>query len=205
MKKQTIIGNRPTLGGMVLQHIIVFLICVVFPGVTTYFAPTSWITFKRIQDEVHCTTRTCMFFVVPFKIQHVTPVTEITHRERAGGTRREVKHVRETNKMIHVDGEGFLRIQSAGDAHAEVSVSPAILESVVSKSQDFLKSKQEISKTIFAIENWKFGGLMGGVLTSFTALYVVDYSLGAIKAFLTLPGKIIHRNAITQQRQHDVQ
>jgi hypothetical protein len=180
MDKQTASGNRPTLRGMALQHIIVFLICVVFPGLTTFVAPASWISFKRIKDEVHCTTRTCIFFVVPFKTQHVGPVTKITHRERAGGTRREQKHGRGTDKIIHIDGEGFLKIQGVGDAYAEVNVSPASLESVVRQSQDFLNSNQEGSKIIFTIANWKFGGLMGGVLTSFTALYVVGYTLGAI-------------------------
>lgn len=173
-------GHRPKSGGMVLQHVIVFLICVAFPGLVTLVAPASWLAFQRSGDVVSCTTRTCVFFVVPFKTQHVNQVTGIDRRERAGQTRRQREHGRETNKYVDVDGEGFLQILGANDQKAEVSVSPASLESVVGRSRDFLNSSDRDSTTIFAIANWKFGALMGGVLTSFTVLYVVGYSLSLL-------------------------
>lgn len=173
-------GHCPKSGEMVLQHVIAFLICVVFPGLVTVVAPASWLTFQRSGDVVSCTTRTCVFFVVPFKIQHVNQVTSIEHRERAEQTRRQREHGRETNKYVHVDGEGFLQILGTNDQKAEVSVSPASLESIVEKSRDFLDSPDRDSTTIFAIANWKFGALMGGVLTSFTVLYVVGYTLSLL-------------------------
>lgn len=177
-------GDRPTLGGMLLQHVIVFLICVVFPGGVTLMAPATWLTFERNEDGVRCTTRTCVFFVVPFKIQEVDRVTGIGKRERAGRTERQREFGRTTNKTVEVDGEGFLEIHGVGDKQVEVSVSPASLESVVGKSNDFLTSTKQGSKTIFAIANWKFGGLMGGILTLFTLLYVVGYTLGFLKWIL---------------------
>ncbi len=127
-----------------------------------------------------------MFFVVPFKTQRIEPVTAISERQRAGGTKKERKYGRDTNKVVHVDGEGFLQIHGDGDFYAEVSVSPASLHNVVEKSQRFLNAKQDGSTTIFAIANWKFGALMGGILTSFTALYVVGYTLKAIQVILDL-------------------
>jgi hypothetical protein len=178
-------GNRPTLGGMVLQHVIVFLICVAFPGIVTSLAPASWLTFERSEESVRCTARTCVFFVVPYKTQHIDQVTGISDRERSGGIKRESKVGRDTNKQVHVDGEGFLQIHGVGDQLAEVSVSPASLESVVSKANDFLNTTKAGSTRIFAIANWKFGGLMGGILTLFTILYVVGYSLGLVKLILT--------------------
>ena len=178
-------GDRPTLGGLLLQHVIVFLICIVFPGGVTMMAPASWLTFERSESGVQCTTRTCVFFVVPFKTQHVNQVTEISHRERAGRTERKREFGRTTTKVVHVDGEGFLQIHGVGDQLAEVNVSPASLANVVQKSNDFLSSTQEGSSTIFTIANWKFGALMGGVLTSFTVLYVVGYSLGFLKWIVT--------------------
>jgi hypothetical protein len=177
-------GKRPKLGEMLLQHVIVFLICVVFPGATTLMAPSTWLTFQRGEDGVSCTARTCMFFVVPFKVQRVQQVTEVTFRERAGGIERQRKYGRDTNKYVHVDGEGFLRIQGTGEQFAEVSVSPASIENVAGKANDFVKSNQAGSTTIFAIANWKFGGLMGGVLSMFTLLYVVGYSLTLVKLVL---------------------
>ncbi len=174
-------GTRPTSGGILLQHVIVFLICVVFPGGVTLMAPATWLTFERSGETVRCTTRTCMFFFVPFKIQHVDQVIGISDRERAGKTMKERKYGRDTHKIVHVDGEGFLQIHGMGDQLVEISVSPASLESVVGRSNEFLSSTQKGSKTMFAIANWKFGGLMGGGLTTFTILYVVGYSLGLLK------------------------
>lgn len=178
-------GIRPTLGGMFLQQVIVFLICVVFPGAVTLMAPTTWLTFDRNGEAVRCTTRTCVFFVVPFKTQKIDHVTSISDRERSGRTERERKFGRTTNKIVHVDGEGFLQIHGVGDQLVEVSVSPVSLENVVDKSNDFLSSTREGSTTIFAIANWKFGAIMGGILTSFTLLYVVGCTLGFLKWILT--------------------
>jgi hypothetical protein len=177
-------GKRPSIGEMLLQHTIVFLICVVFPGIVTLFAPATWLTFERNREAVRCTARTCMFFVVPFKTQQVEQVIAIEQRERNGGIRKETKLGRTTGKNIHVDGEGFLQIRGVGDRLAKVSVSPASLENVVNRSTEFLNSNKEGSTTIFAIANWKFGGLMGGILTSLTLLYVVGYSISFVMLIL---------------------
>ena len=182
-------AKKPSLGEKLLQHLIVFVICVVFPGVTTVMAPASWLIFERNGDAVQCTARTCVFFVVPFKTQHVVNVTEIAYRERAGGTRRERRFGHTTNRTINVDGEGFLQIHGVNEQVAEVSVSPASLEGVADRAKAFLDapSPGESSTTMFVIANWKFGAIMGGILTSFTVLYVVGYTLGAIKGvFMTL-------------------
>ncbi len=119
--------------------------------------------------------------MVPYKIQRVEGVREIGSRERAGGTERKRKHGRATNETVHVDGEGFLEIYGTGSQKIEVSVSPASLSSAVARSNDFLAKTQNGSETFFVIANWKFGAMMGGVLTSFTALYVVGYSLELLK------------------------
>ena len=126
-----------------------------------------------------------MFFVVPFKVQHENQVTGISDRERAGRTKQQREFGRTTKKTVHVDGEGFLEIHGVGDQLIEVSVSPASLGNVVGKANDFLSSTKEGSTTLFAIANWKFGALMGGILTSFTVLYVVGYTLGFLKWILT--------------------
>ena len=62
-RKQTY-ENRLTFGGVLLQPVIVFLICVVFPGAVTFVAPATWLTFERRGEEVRCKTWTCMFFEV---------------------------------------------------------------------------------------------------------------------------------------------
>jgi regulator of protease activity HflC (stomatin/prohibitin superfamily) len=184
VNKQTF-GSRPTLGGMFLQHVIVFLICVVFPGAVTMMAPATWLKFERSGETVRCKTWSCMFFVVPFKIQQVDQVQEVTHRERASKTERQREFGRTTNKTVNVDGEGFLQIHGPADQIVEVSVSPASLKNVLRKVNEFINSTTESSTTIFAIANWKFGALMGGLLTLFTILYVVGYTLGFLQWIFT--------------------
>lgn len=179
-------GEKPSFGEMLLQHLIVFLFAVAFPGATTMVAPVSWVSLSRSGDAVHCTTRTCVFFVVPFKVQQVVGVTEFKSRERAGGTETRRKFGKSTNETVHVDGEGFLQILGKDDQTAEISVSPASLQSVIEKCNHFMDSADTPSTTIFTIANWKFGALMGGVLTSLTVLCVVGYSLAILK-FLASP------------------
>jgi hypothetical protein len=187
-------GSRPTLGGMILQHLIVFLICIVFPGLVTWMAPATWITYDRNEEGVRCKARTCMYFVVPYKVQQVDHVREIGSREIAGRTEKQRKLGRTTDKKIHVDGEGFLQIHGDDDQLVEVSVSPASLDGIVEKSKAFLNSGTEKSTTMFAIANWKFGGLMGGVLSSFTALYVVGYTLGFLNWILVSIRRAVMQN-----------
>jgi hypothetical protein len=151
----------------------------------TFFAPATWLTFVRTPENVHCTTRTCVYFLVPFKTQYVEHVTGVSEHEREGEIRRERKFGRDTGNYVHVDGQGILRIHGVGDRFADVSVSPASPRHVASKSRDFVNSSREGSTTLFAISNWKFGGLMGGVLTLFTLLYVVGYSMSLIKLVLS--------------------
>ncbi len=184
VKKQTF-GSRPTRGGMFVQHVIVFLICVVFPGATTMVAPATWLKFERSGETVRCKTWTCMYFVVPFKVQKVDQVQEVTHRERASKTERQREFGRTTTKTVTVEGEGFLQIHGPGDQLVEVSVSPASLISVLRKVNEFMNSTADGSKTIFTIANWKFGALLGGLLTLFTILYVVGYTLGFLKWIFT--------------------
>ena len=57
---------------MFLQHVIVFLICVVFPGAVTLMTPATWLTFERSEETVGCTARTCVFFAVPFTLLAAT-------------------------------------------------------------------------------------------------------------------------------------
>lgn len=187
----SISGKKPTLAEYALQHVIVFLICIVFPGLTTMMAPASWLSFERSGDEVKCTASTCVYFVIPFRVQTLESVIDIGQRVRDGRTERKRKFGRTTDETVHVDGEGFLQIRGGDQKVIEVSVSPASIESVVDKANRFLDGKEKTSMRMFVIANWKFGAIMGGVLTCFTALYVVGYSLGALKGMLGLMMKLV--------------
>lgn len=183
-KAQT--SQKTKWGEVALQHLIVFLICIVFPGLTTAVAPATWLTFERTTERLTCTARTCVYFIVPYKVQRVDQVVSIDHREREGEYHRVRKHGRDTNESVYSDGEGFLQILGENGQKAEVSVSPASLDSVLDKTTAILNTNTPGTRRLFVIANWKFGGLMGGVLTMFTALYVVGYSLELVRRVLKL-------------------
>lgn len=160
-----------------LEQIILFAGCVLFPGLVTFIAPASWITFKRSDASVNCTAKTCVFFIVPFRTQQVDHVQEISKRSKEARTERKRQAGRTTTETVHVDGEGFLQVIGRNDQIMEVSVSPASLERVLSKANAFINASNPDKTTLFVIANWKFGAIMGGILTSFTALYVIGFSL----------------------------
>jgi hypothetical protein len=147
--------------------------------------PATWITFDRNEQGVRCKTYTCVFFIVPFKVQQVDPVTEISQRERSGRTEKQRNLGRTTNKTVEVQGEGFLTIHGVDEQSIVISVSPASLESVAARCNEFLSSNNQSSTIVFTIPNWKFGVLMGGTLTSLTLLFVVGYTLGFLKLIFT--------------------
>ena len=180
MKARKMFGSRPTFGELLLQHVIVFLICVVFPGAVTWNLPATWLNFTRSDEKVSCRASTCVFYVLPYRVERIDPVTKIDFREIASKTDTQREFGKSTNHTVVVEGKGYLKIHGIDEDMIEVQVSPANLKKVVQESNDFLNSPSAMSKTLFVIANWKFGGLMGGVLTMFTVLYVVGYSITVI-------------------------
>ncbi len=85
---------------------------------------------------------------------------------------------------MHQDGEGTLIIHGENESAAEISVSPASLIGVTERCNAFFTSTDDESQTMFVIANWKFGAIMGGILSCLTALYVVGYSIELVKRVL---------------------
>ncbi len=178
------IGRKPGLGEMVLQHVIVFSVCILFPAIVTYYFPASWLSYYRTDDAAHCTVRTCLFLVVPFQVRQVDDLQSIGFREISGHSERVRKNGSTTNDVVHVDGEGYLQLTGADGKMVEVSVSPASIQNVVDQANKFLNGSQPSSRISFVIANWKFGMLMGGVLSCFTFLYVFGYSVEFLKSIV---------------------
>lgn len=186
-------GKKQSFKERLLEQLILFAGCVVFPGLVTFVAPASWLTFERSDHSVHCTARTCVFFVVPFRTQWIDEVEEIASRAREARTEKKRVAGRTTDQTVHVDGEGFLQIKGDQDRVIEVSVSPFSLERATEKANAFLKASEPQRQTLFVIANWKFGAIMGGILTSFTALYVVGYTLEFFRQLFILSSKCFKR------------
>ncbi len=183
-KSLAMIGRKPSRGEMFLQHVVVFVICVLFPAVVTSYFPASWLTFYRTDDATHCTVRTCLFLVIPYQVRQVADLQSINFRKISGYSERASKNGRTTNEVVHVDGKGYLQLIGADGKIVEVSVSPASIQSVAQKANEFLHGRLPTSRTLFVVANWKFGMLMGGVLSCFTLLYVFGYSVELVKRFV---------------------
>jgi hypothetical protein len=148
-----------------------FFCCVIFPGFVTAVVPASWVHFQRTGDRVSATTKTCVFFVIPWKVQHVDEVVGIDEHFIHGtlSTRRSGESQRHQTRS---EDESFLEIHGATNS-AEVPVSPFSIKGVVERSQHFLESPEKEELKLFVIANWKFGLLGGGIVSLLTVLYVV--------------------------------
>lgn len=147
-----------------------FVACVIFPGFVTAIAPVSWIRFERAGDFVSATTQTCVFFVIPYKTQHVSPVIGIGDHFIAGtlSSRRPGQSERDRTRS---EDEAFLEIHGE-ETSAEISVSPVNIKSVVERSESFLKDPSAKELRLTVIANWKFGLFAGGFVSLLTLLYV---------------------------------
>lgn len=172
--------SKTTLLGWLGQQFIAFFFCVGFPGLVTAIAPASWLSFQRDGERVTATAKTCVFFVIPYRVQHVEYVAGVSDRIQFGGTSTTRRNGRtETTKA---DDEGFLQIKGGGESSAEVSVSPYSLKDVVERAGQFLEDPTQRELNLFVIANWKFGLIMGGFLSLFTVLYVVGVAMSVFNA-----------------------
>ena len=169
MSKQS--GSRPrkqttTPGSLALG----FVFCVLFPGFVTAIAPVSWVRFERTGEVVSATTKTCMFFVIPYKTQRISPVTGVGDHFIAGtlSSRRAGQSERDRTRS---EDEAFLEIHGENSS-AQISVSPVNIKSVLQRSEEFLKNPAATELRLTVIANWKFGLIAGGFVSLLTVLYV---------------------------------
>ncbi len=174
MSKQS--GSRPrnqktTLGSLALG----FVFCVLFPGFVTAIAPVSWVRFERTDKIVSATTKTCVFFVIPYKTQRISPVIGVGDHFIAGtlSSRRPGQSERDRTRS---EDEAFLEIRGENSS-AQVSVSPVNIKSVLARSEEFLNDPAATELKLTVIANWKFGLIAGGFVSLLTVLYVTGLFL----------------------------
>lgn len=172
MVHQTVKMPKATLLGVIGSQCIAFVVCVLIPGLVTAIAPVSWVKFQRSGDRVTARVQVCLFFVVPYKTTVVDPVSGIDNRQVSGTESRERRSGRH-DRVTKSEDEGFLVIQGV-DQTAEVSVTPVDLKSVTERSEAFLKDAQATELKLFAVANWKFSVIAGGIATLLAAFYVVS-------------------------------
>ena len=169
---------RQSLTGMLITQLFAVLFFVGTPAVITAIAPVSWIKFHREGDRVVAQAKTCLLFIIPFRVQTVDPVISFSRRTIAGSTT--IKRKKGTDERHTSDTEGMLMMQGPQQT-AEVSVTPANLDDVLQKANAFLKDGQSTELKIFAPANWKFSVIFGGLASCLTVLYVLGVTLAILK------------------------
>ena len=161
------------------EFVVGALFCVGFPGLTTAIAPVSWIELHRADQRVDAVTRTCAFFVIPYRTQQLGDVRSVSTSFRQGG----MQHRRPGEKNDgRQESEGTLLLhgpQAAGkDGQTiQVSVSPASYKAVEAKIQAFLADPTQPTLTLFTVANWKFGVFISAPLSLLTVFFVVCWSI----------------------------
>lgn len=153
------------------------LVCLGIPALVTALAPVSWVRFERQGERVTAKARTCLYFVIPFKTATIDPVVGVGRDFKGGSTRTERRNGR--NEKIRSEDQGFLVIKGENQEFA-VPVTPFNLDSVLERSNAFLKDPKATGLSMFVVANWKFSVLCGGLamLLPLILLGCTVYALG---------------------------
>lgn len=177
------------------EFVVGGMLCLGFPVILTAIAPVSWINLQRVEDHVHATTRTCVFFYVPYKTQQLTDVTSVSTTFKKGESHRE-KQGRKQRTRSESQGTIQLHGPSSGDLEGEmiaVSVSPASTKEVEAKIQAFLADPQLKELSLFTVANWKFGVIFAIPMCLLAGLFVVVSTYSILKLYWN-PRKITDSN-----------
>lgn len=177
MAKTTADSNKPTFLQWAIPQLIAFVVCVGAPGFLTAMVPVSWLKFERKGDRVTAQAKVCVFFIIPYRTEHVAPVVAVSDREKSGSVTR---HRRTgTDRYTQAEDQGYLTIEGP-DHSAEVLVSPHDLKSVMEKVTAFLKDSQPKELKLYVVANWKFGVIAGGLLSLLTVIWVIGVSISLV-------------------------
>ena len=170
------------------EFVIGGLFCIGFPGLLTAFVPVSWIDLQRVDDHVRATTRTCVFFYIPYKTQELADVANVSATFQAGTISRE----RNGNKTpTESESMGTVQLYGPPSGAVEgemiaVAVSPASTKEVEAKINAFLAYLQQKELSLFTVANWKFGIIFAIPLCLLTVLFAVGWTLQIFKFFRDL-------------------
>jgi hypothetical protein len=141
-------------------QIFALLICFGIPALVTGLAPVSWVKLERHGDRVSAQARVCLYFFIPYKTYTIDPVVGVGRDFKGGSTRVERRNGR--NEKIQSEDQGFLVIKGENQ-EAPVPVTPFNLDSVLERSNAFLKNPQATDLKMFVVANWKFSVFCGGL------------------------------------------
>lgn len=175
--------------GFLGSQLLAAAVFIGLPALVTAIAPVSWIKYERRGDQVAATAQTCLLFFVPYKTVHVANVTGFNKRIVAGTETRERRTGR-SDRVTRSEDQGYLLVQAVA-ASTEIPVTPHDIDSVIERSEAFLKSSQPSELKLFVVANWKFSILMGGIVSLLTVLYFATILFGILLKMIHLVQKLL--------------
>lgn len=151
------------------------LVCLGVPALMTAIAPVSWLEFTRAGDQVRVKTQTCLFFVIPYRVQELADVKRIEttfhrgenlHKRPGDGKRGRAED--QAGLVLHGPREG---------ESVSISVSPVSIKTVEAQVKSFLDDDQQQNLSLFAVANWKFSVIFAIPMCLLTVLFVVGWSI----------------------------
>lgn len=157
--------------------LMAFCFAVVIPALVTAGLPVTWIQLERSGTGVKVTSRQCLLFVVPYKINTLFPITEIQSEVTSARSQRPTGRHRSNTKDTTIEGKAKLIFIGRDGKTVQALASPASIERLEKLAQEFLAAPTDTPLTLFSPANWKFSVIGGGVFTCFTVLYLIGCSI----------------------------
>ncbi len=158
------------------------------PALIMFVAPVTWLTFEKGPAGVTATTRKCMFFVIPFRTEVVTSVTDIGEKLVAARKFNAVERRRGHQGVKVADGTLII---SGPTNSVHINVSPSNLAQTAERARTYLKDPRVTPLRMTVVANWTVSVAVGGVATFLAALYVLGATLGVAKWLLETMGWMI--------------
>lgn len=122
----------------------------------------------------------CSFFVVPYWTALVDPVTGIDSRTREGSVTR-TRRTGGSDRCSKADDNGFLVIEGPNQ-NSEVLVSPASLDEVEERAQEFLENDPQTGElNLFVVANWTLSLVFSGLATLLFAIIAGSFGYGVTR------------------------
>ncbi|MBC7819774.1 MAG: hypothetical protein IAG10_23060 [Planctomycetaceae bacterium] len=170
---QTHRPNKPKHG--LFEFLLGGLVCVGVPALMTAMAPVSWLEFTRAGEQVRVTTQTCMFFVIPYRVNELADVKRFETTFHRGD---ELHKRPGDGKHGRAEDEAGLVLYGPQEGQqVSVPVSPASIKSVETRLKAFLEDPKQQNLSLFTVANWKVGLIFAIPVCLLTVLYVVGWSI----------------------------
>jgi hypothetical protein len=163
---------------VLIPQVVAFVAFVLFPAAVTAMAPVTWVTFTRDGDMVSAKAAQCLFFIVPYRTQAVSPVEGVWTSLSAGVMVPNTTGatVDDRQRETRTEDEAHLEMNGPGQK-VTVMVSPVDVEQVHERVKVYLADARAPSLRLFAVANWKASVFVGGPLTLLAVFYFVCLAL----------------------------